>query len=320
MQSGRAPGGVIRFGVFEVNLASGELRKGGVRIKVQDLPFRFLAVLLERPGEVVTREQLRETLWPDGVYVDFDRSLNAAVSRIRDALGDSAETPRFVETLPRRGYRFVAPAEGFAGERQEAPARARRRRLAWVAAAAAAVLMIAGAAFWNFMPTAPEAALEPMRPVPLTSYPGHEGGGSFSPDGNQMAFPWNGEEQENYDIYVKVVGPGPPLRLTTHPDWDGTPAWSPDGRWIAFLRGIPEAREKMGLYLIPPLGGTERKLAGTRVPSTYLLGTCLAWSPDSTWLAVCDWAEDSPGRLSVFLLSVDSGERRRLTRPPEDSG
>ena len=145
--------------------------------------------------------------------------------------------------------------------------------------------------------------------------------GSFSPDGNQVAFPWTGGNTESFDIYVKVVGPGTPLQLTTDPAWDHSPAWSPDGRHIAFLRGHPQARatEKMGLYLIPPLGGTERKLAETRAPSTNLLGSCLTWSPDSRWLAVCDWAEDSPGPLSVFLLSVDSGERRRLTRPPEDS-
>ena len=111
MPSAPASRRLLRFGVFEVDLASGELRKSGVKIKVQDLPFRFLAVLLERPGEVVTREELRETLWTDGIYVDFDRSLNAAVSRIRDALSDSAESPRFIETLPRRGYRFVAPVE-----------------------------------------------------------------------------------------------------------------------------------------------------------------------------------------------------------------
>ncbi len=201
----------------------------------------------------------------------------------------------------------------------ERPERSRRLRFAWAGAAAVLVLTIAGAALWNFLPTT-EPPLEPMRPVPLTSYPGAEMLPSFSPDGNQVAFAWTGGNTESFDIYVKGVGPGPPLQLTTHPDWDASPAWSPDGRWIAFLRGFPEAGEKMGLYLIPPLGGTERKLAETRVPSTIMLGTCLAWSPDSTWLAVCDWAEDSPGRLSVFLLSVDSGERRRLTRPPEDSG
>ena len=204
---------------------------------------------------------------------------------------------------------------------REAPARARRRRLTWALgiAAAAVVLTMAGLGVRNFLPTT-EAPSEPLRPVPLTSYPGMEIAGSFSPDGNQVAFPWTGGNTENFDIYVKVVGPGPPLRLTTHPDWDGSPAWSPDGRQIAFLRGHPPAGKKMGLYLIPALGGTERKLAETRVPFTYSLGSCLAWSPDSRWLAVCDWAEDSPGRLSVFLLSVDSGERRRLTWPPEDSG
>ena len=201
----------------------------------------------------------------------------------------------------------------------ERPERSRRRRLAWAGAVAAIVLTIAGAALWNFLPTT-VAPLEPMRPVPLTSYAGVEMLPSFSPDGNQVAFAWTGGNTESFDIYVKGVGPGPPLQLTTHPDWDASPAWSPDGRWIAFLRGFPDAGEKMGLYLIPPLGGTERKLAETRVPAAIMLGTCLAWSPDSRWLAVCDWAEDSPGRLSVFLLSVDSGERRRLTRPPEDSG
>ena len=203
---------------------------------------------------------------------------------------------------------------------REAPARARRRRLTWALgiAAAAVVLTLAGMGVRNFLPTT-EAPLEPLRPVPLTSYPGFEAVASFSPDGNQVAFPWTGGNTESFDIYVKVVGPGPPLRLTTHPDWDGSPAWSPDGRQIAFLRGQPQAGEKMGLYLISPLGGTERKLAETRVAPNYMLGTCLAWSPDSTWLAVCDWAEDSPGPLSLFLLAVDSGERRRLTTPPDST-
>ena len=143
---------------------------------------------------------------------------------------------------------------------------------AWVGAAAAVVMAITAAVFWNFGPTTTEPPLEPMRPVPLTTYPGAEMLASFSPDGNQVAFPWTGGNTESFDIYVKVVGPGPPLRLTTHPDWDGSPAWSPDGRWIAFLRGRPEDREKMGLYLISPLGGRERKLAETRLPFNYMAG------------------------------------------------
>jgi len=102
---------ILRFGAFEADLQSGELRKSGLRIRLPDQSFQILAMLLNRPGDVVTREQLRLTLWPNGTFVDFDHSLNTAIKRLRDALGDSAESPRFVETLARRGYRFVAPVE-----------------------------------------------------------------------------------------------------------------------------------------------------------------------------------------------------------------
>src|SRR5579864_2499067 len=98
-----------RFGVFEINLRAGELRRNGVKIKLQEQPFQVLVLLLERPGEVVTREEVRNRLWPADTFVDFDHSLNAAVRRLRDALGDSAENPTFVETVARRGYRFLAP-------------------------------------------------------------------------------------------------------------------------------------------------------------------------------------------------------------------
>ncbi len=131
------------------------------------------------------------------------------------------------------------PVTAASGER---PERARRLRLAWVAAAAAVVLTIASTALWNFSaPT--EAPLEPMQPVPLTTYPGAEAVASFSPDGNQVAFGWTGGNTESFDIYVKVVGPGPPLRLTTHPDQDSVPVWSPDGRWIASPRTSRSRRE-----------------------------------------------------------------------------
>ena len=99
----------IRFGCFEVDLQSGELRKKGLRIKLQEQPFQVLAMLLQHPGEVVTREDLRNRLWPADTFVDFDQGLNRAINKIREALGDDAETPRFVETLPKRGYRFIAP-------------------------------------------------------------------------------------------------------------------------------------------------------------------------------------------------------------------
>src|ERR1700756_4003421 len=98
-----------RFGVFELDLRAGELRRNGSKVKLQEQPFQILAELLDRPGQVVTREELRNRLWPVDTYVDFDHSLNAAIRRLRDALGDSAENPTFVETVARRGYRFLAP-------------------------------------------------------------------------------------------------------------------------------------------------------------------------------------------------------------------
>src|SRR6266536_1535908 len=103
------PRGVTRFGVFELDVHSGELRKNGARIRLQQQPLQVLALLLERPGEVVTREELRERLWPGDVYVDFDRGLNKAIGKLRVALGDLADSPQFIETLPKIGYRFLAP-------------------------------------------------------------------------------------------------------------------------------------------------------------------------------------------------------------------
>ena len=102
---------LLRFGLFEVDLAAGELRKNGARIRLQEQPFQVLAMLLENAGRVVTRDDLRQKIWPADTFVDFDHSLNTAVNKIREALGDSASSPRFIETLARRGYRFIAPLD-----------------------------------------------------------------------------------------------------------------------------------------------------------------------------------------------------------------
>jgi len=105
-------GTIVRFGVFEVDLHAGELRRKGSKMKLQEQPFQLLAMLLEHPGEVVTREEIHRKLWPSDTFVDFEHSINAAIKRLREALGDSADNPRYVETLTRRGYRFIAPVEG----------------------------------------------------------------------------------------------------------------------------------------------------------------------------------------------------------------
>jgi cholera toxin transcriptional activator len=102
---------IVRFGVFELDLEAGELRKGGVKLRLQGQPFQVLATLLERPGQVVTRDELRQRLWPSDTFVDFDHSLNTAINKVRELLGDSATAPRYIETLARRGYRFIAPLQ-----------------------------------------------------------------------------------------------------------------------------------------------------------------------------------------------------------------
>jgi cholera toxin transcriptional activator len=112
---GNHTGRIARFGVFELDLAAGELRKNGAKLRLQEQPFQVLALLLERPGDVVTREEVRQKLWPADTFVDFDHSLNTAVNKLRETLGDSASSPRYIETLARRGYRFIAPVQNSVG-------------------------------------------------------------------------------------------------------------------------------------------------------------------------------------------------------------
>jgi TolB-like protein/DNA-binding winged helix-turn-helix (wHTH) protein len=155
---------IVRFGTFEADMSARQLRKSGVRIKLQGQPFEILAMLLERPGELVTREDVQQRLWPTDTFVDFDHGVNTAINRLREALGDSAENPRFIETVPRRGYRFIAPVESHAsvllgsnaavagassseagrGTTQAAPRIARRRAVVLAAAATVAITLLTG--------------------------------------------------------------------------------------------------------------------------------------------------------------------------------
>ncbi|MGB2901108.1 MAG: winged helix-turn-helix domain-containing protein [Candidatus Acidiferrum sp.] len=146
---------ILRFGVFEVDLRAGEVRKQGVRIKLQEQPFQVLTQLLKRPGEVVTREELRAQLWPSDTFVDFDNGLNTSINKLREALGDSADSPRFIETLPRRGYRFIAQVTGVDGKTREtatgvsAAAPTRNRKIVVAAAVVVLAAGIAGGLLWR---------------------------------------------------------------------------------------------------------------------------------------------------------------------------
>jgi Tol biopolymer transport system component len=147
------------------------------------------------------------------------------------------------------------------------------------------------------------------RTAPLTSYPGRQITPAFSPDGKQVAFAWNGEREDNLDIYVKLVDAGAPLKLTSSPATEWAPAWSPDGRYIAFCR---ELSDHIEIWMVPALGGVERKL-GEVTPSPFA-GCRSSWSTDGRYLALPD--KNAPGEPhSIFLLSVETGEKRRLTSP-----
>jgi len=317
--------GILSFGAFEVDLKSGEVRKHGLKIRLQEQSFQLLAMLLERPGEVVTRDQLRERLWSANTFVDFDHSLSAAINKLRAALGDSAENPRFVETLSRRGYRFTAsvfhrdeygvvrslPADVNPPESLQRHWRVLRRRT--LASGIALVVLASAVALgmW-FGRSRAKVSDVPLTAIPLTSFPGHQSEPAFSPDGNQVAFCWDGENQDNVDIYIKLIGTAQALRLTKHPARDCDPAWSPDGRSIAFHRELPDGRR--ALMLISALGGSERKIAET---STFSCSP--GWSPDGKWLVIVDRSSGTEPD-ALFLLSTETGEKRPLTTPPFRSG
>jgi Tol biopolymer transport system component/serine/threonine protein kinase len=195
------------------------------------------------------------------------------------------------------------------------PPKVARKRAPWWPIAVVVLVVLAAVAFWVIR--GPKAPVEsPMSALPLTGNQGLEYESSFSPDGNQVAYAWNGEREDNFDIYVKLIGPGAPLRLTTSPDVDRGPAWSPDGRSIAFVR-MPSTGAG-SVMLVPALGGPERKLAdiflrgGRESTRAAFVPRVIAWAPDSRNLIVAGGL--SPEDAScLFLLSVATGQSRKLT-------
>ena len=336
MDDPRSNADPLRFSSFELDLRARELRKFGVRIKLQDQPFQILALLLEKPGEIVTREELRDRLWPADTFVDFDHSLNSAVKKLRQALNDDPDVPRFIETLPRRGYRFIAPLRNgsapapAAAELAESttatatptltaveaspPAPRVHHWKLWAAGAVGFALALALVAWFRPWRPASLASVAPVRLVPLTSFSNKFSKGSFSPDGNQVAFSWNGdEERDGIDIYVKQIGVEKALQITHQFGYNFFPIFSPDGRYIAFLHG--NRGEVPGIFVIPALGGPPRRL--TDFQPDISCRPSLNWSPDGKFLLFSDRSGDQP--CSVKRLTIEDLSVRQLSFPPVPS-
>jgi eukaryotic-like serine/threonine-protein kinase len=283
------PAQVVRFSVFELDLRSGELRKSGVRIPLQDQPLEILTAVLEQPGQLITREELRRRLWPDDTLVDFDDGLNAAVRRLREALGDNATTPRFIETLPRRGYRFIAPVaapalpvalgdtaqpQGMPAAQETATTTSESRAIQskhwlggsarWLAAVIALGALVSGVA-------AVVLLTEPRRVAPPQSrarfdvaMPEHITFTSYdfpviSPDGRRVAF--TGLSEGRRQLWVRPLDATTPPTPIPLPGTDGamSPFWSPDSRSLAFF--------------------ADRKLRRIEADGTSLITLCDAPSP-----------------------------------------
>ena len=242
----------VTFGTFELDLAAGELRKNGLKVRLQEQPFRLLTFLVHRPGDLVSREELREKLWPADTYVDFDNSLNTAASKLPEALGDSAASPRFIETLPRRGYRFIAPLErqGQVGDvssslpptpaelktpaQQVLQASLRRARLQQLALAAALVVAVGLVVVLGLRspPPAEEAPLRRFAFTPLVALSPYSRV-AISPNGRHIAFAAGGAEGK---LWVQDLDQQQPRAIEGTEGAMG-PFWSPDSDFVGFGAG-----------------------------------------------------------------------------------
>jgi serine/threonine-protein kinase len=315
----------IRFGVFEVDLHTGELRKQGVRIKLRDQPFQILQLLLARPGEVVSRDELQKQLWPGDTFVDFDRGLNKAVNHLRDALGDSAESPRFIETLPKRGYRFIAPVDASSpnghpletipetqhelaappdlrADPQPPHARGATRGLPWMIAGLASIFAaISGVLLWRVTRPVDRPMIRFSVDLGPEAIRGLAGSGEFfnpviSPDGTRLVFPAkapDGREQLAIRRLDQSIG-----TILAGTEGGVDPFFSPDGQWIGFFAGGK-------LKKISRQGGEVVSLC-----DTVGQGRGAAWAEDGAIIANLD-------RFHLFRVPAAGGEPQVIGKPEQ---
>ena len=298
-----------RFGLFELDLRAGELRRGGLKVKLQEQPFQVLALLLENPGEVVSRDDLRKRLWPADTFVDFDHSLNAAIRRLRDALGDSAENPTFVETVARRGYRFLAPvsttltnSNGLAAGQPSAsevptlpaPPPAMHSHLWWIFATVGVALLLVGIKLGLSIgqPHAPPQS----RISQLTANPADDRvrAAAISRDGKYLAF------SDETGFYLRQIDTGETHSLTLPAAAAAESiSWFPDNtHLIVALTGLARSSS---LWEISTLGGGPRKLLDeARTPAV---------SPDGKEIA---YISGQSLRNQIWLMATDGEQPRKL--------
>ena len=325
-----------RFGSFTVDPSERRLEYNGACVVLTPKAFETLLLLLENGGHLLGKEHLMRSLWPDSIVEEAN--LAHYISQLRSVLQERSPGEKFIETVPKLGYRFVAPveriraSEGEPGRLAPAPDTGivqqdqsrlpsilgdpvepapRLRRRVWILSA---VLMtfLAATVWWLVRPT--RESKSALIAVPFTTYPGLEVDPTFSPDGNQVAFAgFLDEKDPNVDIYVKSVGSEKALRLTFAPDLDVQPSWSPDGSYIAFIR---LRGDRSTIYTVPPLGGVERKVHATkRLWKPGLNGRLLTCTPDSKGFVISE-SRSPEDPNSLLLVKLNSGEKVRLTSPP----
>ena len=322
----------MRFGTYEVDLRLGELRKNGIRVKLTGQPFQILVILLEHPGDLVTREQLQRRLWPSDTFVDFDRGLNAAINRVREALGDSAENPRFVETLPRRGYRFIAPlidsttisATLPAAESTVSPAqtitghgalpaseaserRPLSRRLLIGGVFMLAALAVAMALLSRLSRRSSGWDFQAMK-IRRVTQSGNAINVAISPDGHYVVYALR--EGEKQSLNVRQVATGSDVQILP-PDevWIWGLTFSPDANYIDFVRSEKPNFTDTFLYRIPALGGTPHLAmqGGIDFGSSY--------SPDGRQFAFLR-VNSEPGKADILIAKADGSDQRLLASRP----